>query len=142
MSLPFKNNTTCDIYQQDHAPPAAPDVAGAKIYLQPDFASSHLAANQSAAGSPSNAGRWTHVALFDVSVDVRDHYNVTNPSAVGLDSWMAPGILGSGSSIYVPDRNGTKFWVVFVERVGYGTGQDFKRAYLQRPQPAWPTNTV
>jgi hypothetical protein len=45
-------------------------------------------------------------------------------------------------SIYVPDKNGTKFEVVFVERVGYNSGQDFFRVYLQRSNPTWPTQNL
>lgn len=132
MSTPFTANTTCDVYRNGNAPPAGPDVAGVKVYLSPDFAHPRLAATT--AGNPATAYRWTHVALVDLSADIRDGYS---PTAPGNDPGPA-----SQDWVYVPDKTGTKFAVLFVERVGWGSGQDFKRVYLQRQTPAWPTGNL
>ena len=48
-------------------------------------------------------------------------------------------------SAYVPNQNGTPFFVVFVQRVGKGTAFDHKRVFLQRcsgPVVPWPTNDL
>ena len=132
MALPFATNTTCDIYRSGNAPPAAPDVAGVACRLLPDFTTSHEAAT---AGSTTL--RWTHVLLVDAGTDLRDGYKGYGVTKVGQEADPA-----SWDTVYVPDRNGTPFAVVFVERVGLGTGADHKRAYLQRQQPTWPTNNV
>jgi hypothetical protein len=104
-----QSNTTCDIYRNGNAPPAAPDVAGVKCYLAPDWASGHVAALQA-----STTGRWTHVLLVGPSVDIRDAYL---PSQLGADGFG----LNSNDWVYVPDKNGTKFAVIYVERLGRGT---------------------
>jgi hypothetical protein len=124
-------NTTCDIYRSGHAPPAAPDVAGVSISLQPDFASSHCAAVQAS----TTITRWTHLCAMPVTTDIRDGY--TQTSAPGEEAANA-----TADSIYVPNKNGTQFLVVFVARSGYGSGADFKLVYLQRLQPSWPTNNL
>ncbi|SRR5579884_2387158 len=125
-----QTNATCDIYHTPNAPPAAPDVAGVRAYLTPDFAASHVAAVAS-----GTVARWTHVLLVPPATDVRDGYSAG--AAPGQE-----GTAGNQDSVYVPDKNGTKFLVVFVERLGLGTALDCKRVYLQRQQPTWPTNTV
>jgi hypothetical protein len=129
MGLPIKTNTTCDIYRTGHAPPSAPDVAGVAINLESTFAPPHL----SATTNSGTGSRWTHIALCDISVDIRDAYSGA-ASAVGEDAYAA-----TFDSLYVPDKTGTKFLVVFVERVGYNSGQDFLRVFLQRLAPTWPT---
>ena len=45
-------------------------------------------------------------------------------------------------SIWVPDQNGTQFNVMLVVRVGRGTDQDHKRAYLRVNQVPWPTSNL
>jgi hypothetical protein len=127
-----QSNTTCDIYRQGNAPPSAPDVAGVACFLSPDFAPSHLAAV-----SGSSWWRWTHVMLVGPTVDVRDPYLggvVTSGEEAGSSAWA--------DAVYVPNKNGTKFQVIFVERVALGTSQDVKRVYLQRQSPSWPTNNL
>jgi hypothetical protein len=127
-----QTNTTCDIYRQGNAPPSAPDVAGVLGFLAPDFAPSHLA-NVTIGGSGSTAWRWTHVLLVGPAVDVRDGYAGTPGGETAPSGW---------DWVYVPDHTGTKFAVVFVERLGRGTTQDCKRVYLQRQAPTWPTNNL
>jgi hypothetical protein len=128
MGLPIKTNTTCDIYRSSHSPPAAPDVAAVGINLESGFAPPHI----SATVNTTTGARWTHIAICDTSVDIRDAY--IPGTSVGQDTFGA-----NFDSVFVPDKNGTKFAVVFVERVGYNSGQDFFRVYLQRLSPTWPT---
>jgi hypothetical protein len=126
------SNTTADLYHNPHAPPAAPDVAGVKLLLQGDFASAHAA---SIGGT--TPWRWTHIALVDPSLDVRDAYTGGNTPTVG------EGTTGSWQDVlYVPNKSETPFNVVFVERLGRGTPGDVKRVYLQRGAPAWPSSDV
>jgi hypothetical protein len=49
---------------------------------------------------------------------------------------------GSGDNVYVPDQNGTKFTVVWVERVPCGGSADYKIAYLVRSTTTFPTDQV
>lgn len=44
--------------------------------------------------------------------------------------------------VWVPDKNGTKFTVRVVQRIRAGGGNDYKRAYLDRNRPTWPTNNL
>lgn len=125
MSLPVPANTTCDIYRQGNSPPAAPDVAGVAIYLKPDFR-----AGMEAGEGEGNKMQWTHTAVCNTGVDVRDRYDA------------APGFGGAGDDIFVPDQNGTRFLVMFVERRQRGTAQDHKLAYLRRWVPTWPTKEL
>jgi hypothetical protein len=118
-------NTTCDVYRNANAPPAAPDVAGVPCLLQPDYVRGRGAAG----ADPSKS--WTHVLIVDLASDVRDGWSAGVP--------LQP---GAYDRVYVPDRSGTPFSVVFVERVGRGTAQDCKRVYLRREQPTYPTNEV
>jgi hypothetical protein len=134
MALPL-SNTTCDIYRPTNSPPAAPDVAGVKCFLAPDFAASHLAAVQ-AGGTNQTAWRWTHVLLVAATVDVRDPYKGGGPGG------ETAGLVTDADKVFVPDKNGTPFTVIFVERLGLGTSLDAKRVYLQRQVPVWPTNNL
>lgn len=127
MSLPVPSNTTCDVYHVGSPlPPASPDVAGVSAYLMPDFRSG----SEQSEGVTDDALRWTHVLLVDVDTDIRDAYSF--------------GVIGAGGydKVYVPDRSGTTFNVVFVERVARGLASDHKRVFLNRGAPTWPTNEV
>lgn len=44
--------------------------------------------------------------------------------------------------VYVPDKNGTKFAVQAIERIRFGGGNDYKRAYLLRQTVAWPSQNL
>lgn len=128
MPLPQTPNTTCDIYRSTSPPPpAAPDVAAVPCVLLPDFAGCHRAMGEGG-GASGNELRWTHVLLVDVSVDIRDAYTGADDVGTTLDH------------VYVPDKDGTKFDVIFVERLGYTGDSDHKRAYLRRDTVSWPTN--
>ena len=126
MPLPTPPNTTCDIYRNTNAPPAAPDVAGVSCHLRPDWARGMEQADHNAL--PVGLV-WTHVVLMDVAVDVRDAYQ---------------GGLGylQEDTIFIPDQNGTPFRVTFIERVFRGAAQEHKRVYVDRQAPTWPTNEL
>ncbi len=113
------NNTTCDIYYSPNVPPAAPDVAGQACALVARFEQ----------GSESSEGdqtfRWTHLLYLDADVDVRDSYPNT-----------------PAHRVYVPDKNGTGFDVVFVELVNRGTPAKYKRVFLDRRSVTFPTNEL
>jgi hypothetical protein len=124
MGLSLPANTTCDIYRSGHAPPAAPDVAAVRCHLQADYAR-----RMETGESEQPALRFTHALLLDVAADVRDDF----------DSW---GGLVANDTVYVPDKNGTAFRVVFVERHARGLPADCKKVYLDRHTPNWPTNNL
>jgi hypothetical protein len=126
MSLPVAANTTCDIYRSGVAPPAAPSVAGVAIVLTPDFANAHAVQT-----TTSTTLRWTHVLMCDLGTDIRDAYNVGGAGA-GQE------VVGTTmDTVYVPNKNGTAFLVLFVERIRTIGGSDYLRVYLQRQVPAW-----
>jgi hypothetical protein len=122
------SNTTCDVYRSGNAPPAAPDVAGVKIFLTEDFATAHNAAVAS-----STYARWTHLALMAPTTDIRDGYGTSANFQLSFSSF---------DTIYVPDKNGQAYQVLFVARAGRGTPGDIKKVYLQRQTGSWPTNNL
>src|SRR5262245_28868932 len=113
------NNTTCDVYFSPNVPPAAPDVAGVVCHLSAEF-------SRGAEGSEGDQTfRWTHLLYVNADVDIRDTY----PNA-------------PANRVYVPDKNGTGFDIVFVEIVNRGTPAAYKRVFLDRRTPTWPTNEL
>ncbi|MCI0680681.1 MAG: hypothetical protein L0Y71_01140 [Gemmataceae bacterium] len=126
MALPIQPNTTCDIYRNGTAPPAAPAVAGVACYLQPDWRAGQDQGDR--ANLPAVLA-WTHVLLMDTSVDVRDCY-------------LGSLTFGAQDMVYIPDQNGTPFRVIFIERVHRGRAEDHKRVYVDRQTPTWPTNEL
>ena len=48
----------------------------------------------------------------------------------------------AGDSLYVPDKNGTKFAVQQYERIRFGGGNDYKRVYLLRQAVTWPSQNL
>lgn len=120
MALPVQPNTTLDIYRNANDPPAAPDVAGVSGLLRPAY---HAG---SEASERTGGTAWTHVLLVDSSIDIRDGYVNGTPLAGAFDK------------VYVPDRNGTPFRVIFVELIRLKLAEH-KRVYLQRAALSWPT---
>lgn len=121
MAIPIAANTTCDIYRSGVAPPAAPSVAGIACHLTGNYGQG-VEAGELAPGP----FRFSHVLLVDAGVDVRDDYNA--------------GVIGTAmDALYVPDKNGTPFKIVFVERRLKGTPLDHKKVYLSRQTVTWPT---
>jgi hypothetical protein len=119
MSLPLPPNTTCDIYRVGVAPPASPAVAGVRGHLRGDWRLADHAKD----------ANWTHILLVDAAVDLRDAYT----GAL---------FFAEQDSVYIPDQGGTRFKVVFIERVDAGTANEHKRAYLDRQTPAWPSDDL
>jgi hypothetical protein len=123
MTIPAPANTTCDIYRTGRAPPASPDVAGVSCRLT----GSYYLGLEHGEGDPGIL-KYSHVMLVDVNTDIRDGYSLG-------------GILGGAAapdSVYVPDKSGVLYNVIFVERRNRGTSSDHKRVYLARTQPSWP----
>ena len=51
--------------------------------------------------------RWTHIAVFPPTADVRDGYVTGTPNSEGTAAGW--------DTVYVPDKNGTPFTVIFAE---------------------------
>jgi hypothetical protein len=126
MALPVAPNTTCDIYRVGVSPPLSPpSVAGVPCFLKADWRGGQEAGDR----TNSYVQTWTHIMLVDPSVDIRDSY-------IGQEGQSAQ------DAVYIPDQHGTRFFVVFVERVQRGSPHDHKRVFLDRQTPAWPTNEL
>src|SRR5262245_48661802 len=120
MALPLAPNNTCDIYRSGNAPPASPAVAAVPCYFQGRYAR-----GLEAGEGDSDALKFTHLMLVDLAADVRDAYGL--------------GMIGATfDAVYVPDQNGVKYNVVFVERRNRGLPGDHQRVYLARNAPGWP----
>jgi hypothetical protein len=119
MALPAIPNVTCDIYRSGSSPPAAPDVAGVSAVL-----SSSYRRRKRAGDALSITSRFTHVLLVDVGVDVRD-------------GWTDFTAAANGDTVYIPDKDGNSYRVIFVERARRGLATDHKRVYLHRDAPDW-----
>jgi hypothetical protein len=126
MPAGFTPNTTCDVYRSGNAPPANPDVAGVPIVLTPDFMNAH--SMQTTSGTTF---RWTHLLLCALATDIRDNYNFGGAG----NAMETQGT--QFDNVYVPNKSGTQFAVIFVERVRNPGGTDYLRVYVQRQVPAW-----
>jgi hypothetical protein len=124
MAVNLPSNTTCDVYTANTQPPAAPRVSGVKILLTGDY----MRRMETGEGETSPAFRYTHVALTAIASDIRDPFG----------DWS----VGVGDSLYVPDKNGTRFLVRKVDTPTIGSAVGQKRIYLDRKQPTWPTNNL
>jgi hypothetical protein len=118
--MPFTPNVTFDIYRGGNSPPAAPDVAQVQGYLAPK--------GQSTLTSQA----YTHELLVEATADLRDDYLTGN--------FVSPGT--GGDHLYMPDQNGTKFFVILVRRVGRGTAADHKQVLVKRASVNWPNDDV
>ncbi|HMF14944.1 MAG TPA: hypothetical protein VKE94_21660 [Gemmataceae bacterium] len=123
MPLPVPANTTCDIYRNGHSPPAAPDVAAVPIQLQHAVHHEKWKASQGQQFSAQEV--YQYVALVPLGTDIRDNSN----GAAAQDT------------IYVPDKNGVAYTVVWVERVSLATGE-ILRAFLTRNTTTFPTVNI
>ena len=119
MSLAVAPNTTFDIYREGNAPPALPDVVAAAGHLSCVFRRGMHRGRLVEAGQ-----RFSHILLAAIDVDVRDIYD-----AGGLLPGQDP------DTIYIPDRDGNRYRVAFVERRLRGTAADHLRVYLSRCAP-------
>jgi hypothetical protein len=121
----FLASTTCEIYRNANAPPAAPDVPLIPCQLVAQYGRGVEQGETLAIGL-----RVSHVMYIAATVDIRDAYNA------GL---IVPNTL---DHVWIPDRNGTKFDVIFVERHLKGTAGDSKKVYLVRQSVTWPSDNL
>jgi hypothetical protein len=125
MANPYHINTTCDIYRSGNAPPTAPDVAAVPIAFHGDWEKGQAAGTRN---KPNLV--YTHKAHMEISVDIRDCY-------IGASGDTTQ------DTLYIPDKNGVSYKVVFVARVNRNTPYDHFNVYLSRnPGPTWPTDNV
>lgn len=111
---------TIAIYRYTTAPPAAPDVTASGT-LVPAF----RAGLERGEGYPGGL-MFTHILIVPKATDIRDGGRLDSQTLQGVQD-----------SVYIPDQNGTRFIVLWVERLG-----NSKRIYLQRAagvSMAWPT---
>jgi hypothetical protein len=116
-NLPIPSNATCDIYHVGNGPPSPPNAAGVPCVLIPYSRNIKPAATV--------PGQYTHLLRVPAATDVRDTGNFAGPDTV-----------------YIPDKNGTPFLVIWVARQGRGTALDHKEVVLLRQNPTYPTNDV
>ncbi len=112
MAFPIPANTTCDIYRANTAPPNDQPALSALGALTP-------APRNWKDGPPGPA--YTHWLDLPLTTDIRD---------------------SPADTVYVPDKNGTKFDVCMYERIRVGGGNDYKRVYLMRQAVAWPSQNL
>src|SRR5689334_1450528 len=113
--MPVQANTTCDVYHPPNAPPSAPDVAALPCFLRPAFREGQQA------GEFATTDHYTHVMTVAADADVRDDNSSTTTGAYVVGA--------NADTVWVPDKNGTRFHVFFVERVARGTPLDHRRVY-------------
>src|SRR5262245_42824193 len=101
-------NTTFDLYHSG-GPPAAPAAAGLQGFLADHWQRGGLACKG------DRTWFWTAILDVPLDTDLRDGYPASPMS-----------------SVWVPNQNGQKYSVIFVERMRSGRGSEFKRAYLLR----------
>jgi len=116
---------TCDIWRSGNLGNATPDVANVPCFLK----ASYYDREEHGEKDPVIT-RWTHTMMMDISTDVRDGYSYgnygNNPDSVTIPA----GATGA---------NRTIFNVTFVEAKAPGSPQTYKKVYLDRLVPTWPT---
>lgn len=127
MSLPHTPNTTCDIYRNASSPPATPNAEAVRIFLTGAYDQGLESEEETVVGTSK---AFSHIMLCESSVDVRDGYAYGTITAASRDK------------VYIPDQNGTLFYVQFVEMVSTDQSTEHKRVYLVRQSPNWPTDDV
>jgi hypothetical protein len=113
----LRNNTTCDVYRSGRAPPAAPDVSGVLAYLVGSYYKGLEHGEKDAASF-----RYSHLLLVELTADLRDDYDAGSQA-------------GTEDHVWIPDKNGVNYKVIFVERRCRGAVGDCKRVYLARQSP-------
>ncbi len=122
--LPMPPNNTGDLYRPGNTPPADPDIAGIPLYLSPNY-EWRLESGETL----SNNARYTHFAIVSLATDLRD----------GFTDYTT---FGNADSVFIPNKDGTEFKVIFVERRNRGQSNEYKKVYLNRERPTWPTNEL
>ena len=111
----FLPNTTCDYFDNGHLPETdSPDLAAVPIFLDGDFMRGNLGIGNL---------RWTHLLQVGGNVEI-----------LAAD---AP-----ANRVYVPNKEGTCFEIVFVEVLERGKAGSFKRVYLERKSITWPSEQL
>ena len=111
----FLPNTTCDYFEDGHLPETdPPDLAAVPIFLDGDFMRGNLGIDKL---------RWTHLLQVGGNVEI-----------LAAD---AP-----ANRVYVPNKEGTCFEIVFVEVLERGKASSFKRVYLERKSITWPSEQL
>jgi len=111
----FLPNTTCDYFENGNLPSThTPDLAAVPIFLDGDFMRGNLGLDKL---------HWTHVLQVGNKVEI-----------LAGDS--------TANQIYVPDKDGTCFEIVFVEVINRGKADSFKRVYLERKSITWPSEQL
>ena len=116
--MPIPANTTFDLYRTETPSTETPTLAAIPARLEAVFDQ----------GLRALEFRYTHLLYVDLAVDIRDVFDTGT-----MLSTPPP------DRVYIPNRDGTMFRVVFVERLHRGTTQDMKRVYLTRGRVAWPS---
>jgi hypothetical protein len=124
--LPVQPNTTCDIVH-DGGTPASPDLTGVPIHLR---AAGYRRFRET---ETSEFIRYTHIALVDLAVDVRDGWDLAATALAGDQFYIPDVTAGSGNNV---------FEVVFVARRNRNQASDHKVVYLQRQAFTWPSDDV
>ena len=111
----FLPNTTCDYFEDGHLPETdSPDLAAVPIFLDGDFMRGNLGIGKL---------RWTHLLKVRGNVEI-----------LTADS--------PANHVYVPNKEGTCFEIVFVEVLERGKAGSFKRVYLERKSIPWPSEQL
>ena len=111
----FLPNTTCDYFEDGHLPETdSPDLAAVPIFLDGDFMRGNLGIGNL---------RWTHLLKVKGNVEILAADSATN-------------------HVYVPNKEGTCFEIVFVEVLERGKAGSFKRVYLERKSITWPSEQL
>ena len=111
----FLPNTTCDYFEDGHLPETdSPDLAAVPIFLDGDFMRGNLGIDKL---------RWTHLLKVKGNVEI-----------LAADS--------PANHVYVPNKDGTCFEIVFVEVLERGKAGSFKKIYLERKSITWPSEQL
>lgn len=111
----FLPNTTCDYFKDGHLPSTdMPDLELVSCFLDGDFMRGNLGIDKL---------RWTHFLQVRNDVEIQTADSPAN-------------------HVYVPDKNGTCFEIVFVEVLDRGKAGSFKKVYLERKAIAWPSEQL
>jgi hypothetical protein len=109
--MAIQPNTTCDIYRNGNAPPAAPDVAAVPCYVVSCY---DLGRER---GEKEDINRRFVARMYvNPNVDIRDPFNQWTTQANTRDT------------VYIPDKTKIGYNVNFVERVNLGQASDAKCA--------------
>jgi hypothetical protein len=114
--------TTCDIYRPYGAGSAVESGVRCRLIEQLD---------EGRAPVTSGSISWSHYMEVDSSVDIRD--GVTRTAGALTYHFTE----GDADEVRIPDVNGTRYIVVFVIPIAFGTRDFHKRVLLLRDDPVW-----